>query len=98
MAICLGTQSSRPKWLEHLSRDPRTYNMAMKYLGLRPHEVMMVACHKYDLHAAKQLGMRTAFVARPLEFGPAGKVDTAFEAAFDVNASDFLHLAQQLDC
>jgi 2-haloacid dehalogenase len=26
------------------------------------------------------------------------KVDTAFEAAFDVNASDFLHLAQQLGC
>lgn len=78
--------------------DPRTYNMAMKYLGLQAHEVMMVACHKYDLHAAKQLGMCTAFVARPLEFGPAGKVDTTFEAAFDVNASDFLHLAQQLGC
>ena len=59
---------------------------------------MMVACHKYDLRAAKALGLRTAFVARPLEFGPEGKVDTSFEEEFDVNASDFLHLADQLDC
>ncbi len=42
--------------------------------------------------------MRTAFVARPMEFGPAGKVDTAYEHAFDVNASDFIDLALQLDC
>lgn len=78
--------------------DPRTYQVAMRYLGLRPHEVMMVACHKYDLHAANRLGMRSAFVARPLEFGPAGKVDVLYEQAFDVNASDFLDLATQLDC
>lgn len=78
--------------------DPRTYSIAMKYLGLQAHEVMMVACHKYDLLAAKQLGMRAAFVARPLEFGPQGKVDTLFEDAFDINARDFLHLAEQLGC
>jgi 2-haloacid dehalogenase len=78
--------------------DPRTYNMGLRYLGLKPHEVMMVACHKYDLRAAKQLGMRAAFVARPLEFGPDGKVDVQFEDEFDVNARDFLDLAQQLGC
>ena len=78
--------------------DPRTYSMAIKYLGLKPEQVMMVACHKYDLRAAKGLGLRTAFVARPLEFGPEGKVDASFEEEFDVNARDFLHLADQLDC
>jgi 2-haloacid dehalogenase len=78
--------------------DPRTYNIALKYLGLKPEQVMMVACHKYDLRAAQALGLRTAFVARPLEFGPEGKVDTSFEEEFDVNARDFLHLADQLDC
>ncbi|TQN32155.1 2-haloalkanoic acid dehalogenase type II [Haloactinospora alba] len=51
---------------------PSTYRMATTYLGLVPAEVMMVACHKYDLRAAASLGFRTAFVARPLEFGPAG--------------------------
>jgi 2-haloacid dehalogenase len=70
----------------------------MKYLGLIPSEVMMVACHKYDLKAAKALGLHTAFVARPLEFGANGKVDTSFEQAFDINAHDFDDLAVQLGC
>ena len=78
--------------------DPRTYCMATQYLGLQAHEVMMVACHKYDLVAAKELGLRTAFVARPLEFGPNGKVDLRFEDQFDINAQDFLQLAEQLNC
>jgi 2-haloacid dehalogenase len=78
--------------------DPRTYGVAMKYLGLLPSEVMMVACHKYDLKAAKALGLHTAFVARPLEFGASGKVDTSFEQAFDINAHDFGDLAAQLGC
>lgn len=78
--------------------DPRTYQLALRYLGLPARDVMMVACHKYDLHAANGQGMRTAFVARPLEFGPEGKVDMAYEDAFDVNARDFLDLADQLGC
>ena len=78
--------------------DPKTYKLALRYLGLEPDEVMMVACHKYDLRAAKGLGLQTAFVSRPLEFGPEGKVDVHFEDDFDINASDFLHLAEQLGC
>ena len=62
------------------------------------HEVMMVACHKYGIVAAKALGLRTAFVAQPLEVGPNGKVDVRFEDQFDINARAFLHLAEQLDC
>lgn len=83
---------------ETFKPDPRMYAMALRYLGLQAHEVMMVACHKYDLHAAKRLGLKTAFVARPLEFGPHGKVDVEFESAFDVNAHDFLELADLLGC
>ncbi|CAN0626035.1 2-haloacid dehalogenase [Burkholderia multivorans] len=78
--------------------DPRTYRMALRYLGVEPGEAMMVACHKYDLHAARAIGMRTAFVARPLEFGPDGEVDTALDATFDINACDFIDLADQLGC
>lgn len=78
--------------------DPRTYRLALKYLGLEPGEVMMVACHKYDLRAAGELGMCTGFVARPLEFGPQGAVDAIYDSAFDVNASDFLDLAGKLGC
>lgn len=78
--------------------DPRTYEMALRYLGVAAGDAMMVACHKYDLLAAGDLGMKTAFVARPLEFGPQANVDTAFDERFDINARDFLDLADQLDC
>lgn len=78
--------------------DPRTYRMALRYLGVEPNEALMVACHKYDLHGAREVGMRTAFVARPLEFGPHGNVDIAFDATFDINAKDFIELAMALGC
>ncbi len=72
------------------------YQLGVDYLDLPPAAIMMVACHKYDLHAARSFGMKTAFVARPLEFGPEGKPDITPEPAFDINARDFLDLADQL--
>jgi 2-haloacid dehalogenase len=78
--------------------DPAIYRMAATYLGLDAGEIMMVASHKYDIRAAGALGFRTAFVARPLEFGVDGEVDVAYSDEFDVNAADFLDLAQQLGC
>ncbi|WP_040687414.1 haloacid dehalogenase type II [Nocardia vinacea] len=78
--------------------DPTVYRMAARYLGLEPSEIMMVASHKYDIQAAGALGFRTAFVARPLEFGAGGDVDISFDEDFDVNATDFLDLADQLGC
>ncbi|OCB44317.1 haloacid dehalogenase, type II [Mycobacterium malmoense] len=77
---------------------PAVYRMAATYLGLPPGEIMMVASHKYDLRAAAALGFRTAFVARPLEFGAGGNADVAYSDEFDINASDFLDLAAQLGC
>jgi len=79
--------------------DPAIYRMAATYLGHDPAEIMMVASHKYDIRAAGGLGFRTAFVARPLEFGVDDlEADTAYSEEFDVNASDFLDLADQLGC
>jgi 2-haloalkanoic acid dehalogenase type II len=78
--------------------DPAIYRMAATYLGRRPDEIMMVASHKYDIRAAGRLGFRTAFVARPLEFGIDGEADVAYSDEFDINASDFLDLARQLGC
>ena len=72
------------------------YQLGVDYLDLPPEAMMMVACHKYDLHAAKAFGMKTAFVARPLEFGPDGRPDITPDTAFDLNARDFLDLADQL--
>ncbi|OBG76603.1 hypothetical protein A9X05_24310 [Mycobacterium sp. E3298] len=53
---------------------------------------MLAACPG----AAAALGFRTAFVARPMEFGADGEADVAYSDEFDVNASDFLDLAAQL--
>jgi 2-haloacid dehalogenase len=78
--------------------DPAIYRMAATYLGLDPAEIMMVASHKYDISAAARLGFQTAFVARPLEFGVGGEADVAYSDEFDINASDFLDLAEQLGC
>ncbi|KZM73899.1 haloacid dehalogenase type II [Nocardia terpenica] len=78
--------------------DPRTYHLAAGYLGLAPAEIMMVASHKYDIRAAAALGFRTAFVARPREFGDPSLADIEFSDEFDINATDFLDLAEQLDC
>jgi 2-haloacid dehalogenase len=79
--------------------DPRTYRMAVDLLGLRHHEVMMVAAHPEDLQAAAAQGLRTAYVPRPLEQGPQAQPPTSSfttEASFDVVATDFMDLARQL--
>jgi 2-haloacid dehalogenase len=75
---------------------PAVYQLAVDYLGYRPEQILMVACHKYDLKAARAFGMRTAFVARPLEFGPGVVPDTAPESWFDVYATSFVDLADRL--
>ena len=75
---------------------PEVYRTAIDLLGMAPGDVMMVAAHNYDLRAARALGMRTAFVARPLEYGPGQKTDLVAEDAWDVVAKDFEELATAL--
>jgi 2-haloacid dehalogenase len=79
----------------HYKPDPEVYQMAARLLGLATHEVMMVAAHPSDLVAAAQTGMKTAYVRRPLEYGP-GKEPAVPKDSFDLSATSFLDLAQQL--
>lgn len=79
----------------HYKPDREVYLKAAGLLGLSPGEVMMVAAHKYDLRAAADAGLRTAFVPRPQEW-PNRRIDLSYEDSFDVNARDFLDLATQL--
>jgi len=81
----------------HYKPDPEAYFGAAKLLGLAPDEVMMVAAHKDDLRAAMACGLKTAFVRRPLEYGPKARTDLRPERAFDFNADDFLDLSNQLE-
>lgn len=83
--------------LVHSSKpDPRVYALAQKSLGVRADQILMVACHKYDLAAAKAFGFKVAFIPRPLEFGPRGQADVSVETYFDAMASNLVDLANLL--
>ncbi len=76
--------------------DPAVYQTAAELLGLVPHQVLMVAAHQDDLRAARAVGFKTAFVTRPLEYGPNNLPDLIPDLAFDLVATDFADLASQL--
>jgi 2-haloacid dehalogenase len=50
--------------------DPEAYLRPAALLELEPGEVMLAAAHPADLAAAREAGLATAFIARPLEHGP----------------------------
>jgi 2-haloacid dehalogenase len=77
---------------------PEAYLCTADLLGLEPNRCMMVAAHNDDLQAARALGFRTAFVARPTEHGPKQTRDLRAEHEFDVVAADLLDLADRLGC
>jgi 2-haloacid dehalogenase len=76
--------------------DPRVYLRCAEALGLVPAAVVMVAAHNGDLVAAAGCGLQTAFVPRPNEYGPDQTSDLTPEREFDLVATDFLDLANQL--
>lgn len=76
--------------------DPAVYRGAVTMLGLRPQAVMMVAAHAYDVDAARDLDLQTAYVFRRDEFGPGRGEDPGDTSRFDIVAHDFLELAEAL--
>ena len=82
--------------VRHYKPDREVYLSAADFLGLQVSEVMMVAAHLGDLRAAKSVGLTTAFVTRPLEYGPNGRADLSPDASVDVSAKDFNDLASRL--
>ena len=46
------------------------YRTAARLLRVQPAELMLVAAHPWDLQGAREAGLATAFVDRPLEYGP----------------------------
>jgi 2-haloacid dehalogenase len=82
--------------VRHYKPDKEVYLSAAEILDLKVGEVMMVAAHLGDLRAAKALGLRTAFVVRPKEYGPEGKPDLKADGVADLSATDFNDLAKQL--
>jgi 2-haloacid dehalogenase len=79
----------------HYKPDPETYLGACALLRLPPDQVMLAAAHPSDLAAARSHGLRTAFIARPLEFGP-GHPPVAPGGPWDYVAQDIIELAELL--
>jgi 2-haloacid dehalogenase len=80
----------------HYKPDPEAYRMPPALLGLAPGEVMLVAAHPGDLAAAAREGLKTGYVPRPQEWGPATKLHDVSGHRFDVTARDFNHLAEMM--
>jgi 2-haloacid dehalogenase len=70
------------------------YLTAARLLAVDAAELMLVAAHPWDLDGARQAGLMTAFVDRPLEYGP-GSAPRADPDA-DHSVGDLLELAQRL--
>ncbi len=78
--------------------DPTTYLGVARVFDIDPAAVMLVAAHQDDLAAARACGLQTAYVERPLEYGPGQAKDISPHAANTLHAKDLLHLAAQLGC
>ena len=70
--------------------DPAVYRHALDTLASEARRTLMVAAHPWDLRAAADQGMRTAFIARP------GEGVLATNDQFDVYAESLADLAKQL--
>ena len=77
---------------------PAAYLASAALLNLEPSQVMLVAAHNGDLAAAADTGLRTAFVARPTEYGPHQKVDFKADRDWDVIADSFTGVAGAMGC
>ncbi|MEK9723135.1 MAG: hypothetical protein VW405_06575 [Rhodospirillaceae bacterium] len=75
---------------------PEAYRAAARFLQLEVDECCMVACHNFDLDAAKAVGFKTAFVRRPDEWGPAGPPDPEPNPIHDIIVDSFPELAERL--
>ena len=77
---------------------PQAYLASAELLNLAPSQVMLVAAHNGDLAAAASTGLRTAFVARPAEYGPHQKRDFKADRDWDVVTDSFTALAKAMGC
>ena len=75
---------------------PQAYDTVAHYLQLEPSQILMVACHNFDLDAAKGQGYNTAFVKRPSEWGNASPPDPEPNPVHDIIVDDFPSLATAL--
>ncbi len=88
----------------HYKPEPEAYLKACNALNFKTEECLMVAAHEDDLRAARQQGMKTAYVHRPFEYGKDKLFDIADvndykgDREWDIVSRDLNDLAKQLGC
>ncbi len=77
---------------------PEAYRSAARMLQLEPEECLMVACHPFDLDAARAVGFRTALVRRPKEWGDASEDQPELPqiGTYDIEVDSFVELARAI--
>lgn len=78
--------------------DPATYLGVAQIFDVEPGEVMLVAAHHDDLAHARACGLKTAYIERPLEYGPTQIKDVSPHADNTLHAKDLVELAGVLNC
>ena len=81
--------------VSHYKPDAEVYDSAPRLLGLDPGQVLMVAAHVSDLAAARDRGLRTAYVHRPAEFG-GRRTTPVSDPDADLSVGSFGELADRL--
>ena len=76
---------------------PEPYEKVAEFLQLEPQQICMVACHNFDLDAAKGVGFKTAYVRRPREWGNDTPPDAAPNPIHDIVVDSFPELAKALN-
>jgi 2-haloacid dehalogenase len=76
---------------------PEAYDRAAAMLGLETSQCLMVAAHPGDLVAAAARGFRTAYVHRPLEYGPDQAARPRPTQRFDIAVDSLTELADKLE-
>jgi 2-haloacid dehalogenase len=77
--------------------DPEAYLRPAALLELEPGEVMLAAAHNADLAAAREAGLATAFIERPLEHGPGVAEARMATAEWDLAGASITEIGSLLD-
>ena len=103
-SIVSSSKAARVQWdgilscefLGYYKPSLQAYRKAIKLLGLKPSEAMMVAAHEGDLAAAQAAGLHTAYVNVPEEDNMDEGFESPGDASFDIEAPDFEGLCRKL--
>lgn len=75
---------------------PQAYRATADILGIEPGELCLVAAHHSDLAAARAVGLQTAYVDRPQEYGGRAAPDAGDAQDWDFSVDSLVELADKL--